>query len=231
MGIFQKTYADALVWKPEKGVNFIIVNKETHAVTKLPYAEAFAFYHICNSFEKDGFIHIDIPVFAQPNEQDFNLKTIIHDGLNLDKYDGFYRFSINQTTHEISKTKLSAHFIDLERINYDQYNGKEYQYTYGVSQLKTSNFFDRLLKIDIKNGTEQYWHEANTIPGEPVFVPNPTGVAEDDGVLLSVLLDGQTENSVLVVLDAQSMLEIARVYLPQHIPFGFHGQFYENLSA
>ena len=48
---------------------------------------------------------------------------------------------------------------------------------------------------------------------------------EDDGVLLSVVLDSRTERSFLLVLDARSLEELARAEVPHHIPFGFHGQF------
>ena len=45
------------------------------------------------------------------------------------------------------------------------------------------------------------------------------------GVLLSVVFDGRTGNSFLLVLDAASLDEVARAEVPHHIPFGFHGQF------
>ncbi|WP_199336987.1 carotenoid oxygenase family protein [Oscillatoria sp. FACHB-1407] len=51
-------------------------------------------------------------------------------------------------------------------------------------------------------------------PGEPVFVAAPNATSEDEGVVLSVVLDTQTENSFLLVLDAQSWNELARVQLP-----------------
>ena len=44
-------------------------------------------------------------------------------------------------------------------------------------------------------------------------------------MLLSVVLDGRTGNSFLLVLDASSLEEIARAEVPHQIPFGFHGQF------
>ena len=59
--------------------------------------------------------------------------------------------------------------------------------------------------------------------GEPVFVPRPGAVAEDDGVVLSVALDGIRRKSALLVLDARNMEEITRASVPHHIPFGFHG--------
>jgi carotenoid cleavage dioxygenase-like enzyme len=65
--------------------------------------------------------------------------------------------------------------------------------------------------------------------GEPIFVPAPSPTAEDDGVLLSVVLDAPTERSYLLVLDARSLSELARAYAPHVVPFGFHGQFYPEV--
>jgi carotenoid cleavage dioxygenase-like enzyme len=72
------------------------------------------------------------------------------------------------------------------------------------------------------------WHEDGSYPGEPVFVASPDATAEDEGVLLSVVLDGRKGNSFLLVLDAASLDEVARAEVPHHIPFGFHGQFARN---
>jgi beta,beta-carotene 9',10'-dioxygenase len=44
-------------------------------------------------------------------------------------------------------------------------------------------------------------------------------------VLLSVVFDGRTGTSFLLVLDAGTLAELARAEVPHHIPFGFHGQF------
>ena len=48
---------------------------------------------------------------------------------------------------------------------------------------------------------------------------------EDAGVLLSVVLNAETERSFLLVLDAATLEELARAEAPHAIPFGFHGQF------
>jgi beta,beta-carotene 9',10'-dioxygenase len=69
------------------------------------------------------------------------------------------------------------------------------------------------------------WSEAGCYPGEPVFVPAPDAKAEDEGVLLSVVLDARRETSFLLVLDAHDLGEIARARVPHAIPFGFHGQY------
>ena len=55
---------------------------------------------------------------------------------------------------------------------------------------------------------------------------------EDDGVVLSVVLDSFHSTSFLLVLDAQSFEEIARVTVPNNhiVPLGFHGRYYNNAT-
>ena len=72
------------------------------------------------------------------------------------------------------------------------------------------------------------WGEPGCYPGEPVFVPSPEATGEDDGVVLSVVLNARTGRSFLVVLDAVSFEELGRAEAPHHIPFGFHGQYFAN---
>jgi carotenoid cleavage dioxygenase-like enzyme len=77
----------------------------------------------------------------------------------------------------------------------------------------------------VTSGDVHTWRAAGSYPGEPVFVPGPAAVAEDDGVVMSVVLDADRGRSVLLVLDAGSFTELARAEVPHAIPFGFHGQF------
>jgi beta,beta-carotene 9',10'-dioxygenase len=92
----------------------------------------------------------------------------------------------------------------------------------------TTDFYNQLTKFDVTTGVVKIWHEANCYPGEPVFVAAPEASTEDAGAVLSVVFDSQIGTSFLLVLDGQSFAEIARTSLPQHVNFGFHGQFFEE---
>ena len=63
-----------------------------------------------------------------------------------------------------------------------------------------------------------------------IFVPNPDGVQEDDGVLLTIVFDGETQQSYILVLDGITFEEIDRAYLPINIPFSFHGNWFPELQ-
>ncbi|KAI6151617.1 carotenoid oxygenase [Pisolithus tinctorius] len=100
---------------------------------------------------------------------------------------------------------------------------KPSRYIYGACDRDLSTFFDGLVKYDMETQTAAYFSVHGHSPGEAIFVPNPNGTAEDDGVLLSVVLDGFTEKSYLLVLDAKTMKEVGRANMDCVVGFGFHG--------
>ena len=61
-----------------------------------------------------------------------------------------------------------------------------------------------------------------------MFVARPEAEREDDGVLLSVVLDAAAGDSLLLVLDAADLSELARARVPHHVPFSFHGAFFRS---
>ena len=60
--------------------------------------------------------------------------------------------------------------------------------------------------------------------GEPLFVPRPWSRAEDDGVVMSTVVDGKSQQSYLLVLNATTMEQIARVNAPMRVPYELHGE-------
>jgi len=62
-------------------------------------------------------------------------------------------------------------------------------------------------------------------PGEFVFVPRPGGTAEEDGWLVGLVANVETDRGELHVLDARqvSAPAVAIVQLPARVPMGFHG--------
>eukprot|EP00605_Chrysophyceae_sp_TOSAG23-4_P001710 GSChrysophyteH1.ASY1.ANO1.1879.1 assembled CDS len=72
------------------------------------------------------------------------------------------------------------------------------------------------------------YHEENVYVGEPLFVANPAGTEEDDGVVLVVSRAAEADETRLLVLDAKSMQPVATITGPFPLMFEFHGQFFEQ---
>ena len=64
-----------------------------------------------------------------------------------------------------------------------------------------------------------------------MFAGRPGRTAEDDGVVLSVVLDAPRGTSFLLVLAAATFTEVARAELPHPVLFGYHGQFYDDVPG
>ncbi|KAJ3114206.1 hypothetical protein HDU96_002421 [Phlyctochytrium bullatum] len=150
---------------------------------------------------------------------------------------------------EAEVVKISELGLELPRFHPGVHR-KPYRYTWGISNTKTNpdlvipeaelkkdTLFNALVKLDVSTfpATHLMWHEPGCFPGEPLFIPTPGGEAEDDGVLLSVVLRGRSAapSSFLIVLDAKDFREIARAEMPvpHVVPFGFHGNFYDAIAG
>jgi len=86
--------------------------------------------------------------------------------------------------------------------------------------------FDGLLKFDLDNQRVQTHHfGTGRYGGEGVFVPRPGATVEDDGWLMTFVHDEIQDTSELVIISAQAMTDepLARIRMPQCIPYGFHG--------
>ncbi|KAJ5899480.1 Carotenoid oxygenase [Penicillium taxi] len=101
---------------------------------------------------------------------------------------------------------------------------RQYRYLYSTTWRGESTLTDGIMKFDCDKLESSLWACHGHSPGEPIFVANPDGVSEDDGVLLSVVLDGVEGTSYLLCLDAQTMAEVGRANVNGAVGFGFHGQ-------
>jgi torulene dioxygenase len=116
----------------------------------------------------------------------------------------------------------AAQTPELPTLN-PHYLTRPHRYVYGANFTGKSTFMDTLIKYDVEAREAKQWYSHGQNPGEPIFVPRPGGSDEDDGVLLSVVLDGLAGKSYLLVLDAKSLQEVARAHVNGAIGFGFHG--------
>jgi torulene dioxygenase len=114
--------------------------------------------------------------------------------------------------------------MELPTIN-PAYFTRRHRYTYGCADRLKSSFMDGIAKFDNVTRTSIFWEEAGHTPGEPIFVADPEGQAEDDGVILTVVLDGYVERSYLLVLDARTLKEVGRAEMSGPMSFAFHGAY------
>ena len=85
--------------------------------------------------------------------------------------------------------------------------------------------FLKLVKLNVETKEFVTWEESGGFTSEPVFVKAPDGKAEDDGVVLSCVINPTDQTTSLLVLDAKEFKELGRAVVEGVVPVDFHGLF------
>jgi beta,beta-carotene 9',10'-dioxygenase len=228
-GLRGRPFIENYEWQPGRGTRFHVVDLRDGSLRGTYQASpAFSFHHV-NAFERDGRLVMDAAVYSDASLID----ELYLDRLRTDTGERagtrLHRYTIDLAGGSVDEQPIAPGF-ELPRINYRRHNGRPYRFAWGLGE-RGDGFLDTIQKADVEAGEVATWAEDGCFPGEPVFVPAPDASAEDDGVILSVVLDGGRGTSFLVVLDAGDMTELGRARVPHHIPFGFHGQYFGGVGS
>jgi beta,beta-carotene 9',10'-dioxygenase len=235
-GLFSQPFITNYRWQPERGTIFTVIDKTSGAVTARAKAPpCFAFHHV-NAFEENGVVHVDFLAYSDAGVIDRLRLDRLRAGNPSNAVSALTRFSIpldtagSETLVTVEGKELCGTPFELPRIDYQRRAGRRHRHVWGVGQSDAASFLDTIVKVDLADATPivRRWHEDWCYAGEPVFVAHPDGDAEDDGILLSVVLDARAGASFLLVLDAATLAERARAMVPHHIPFGFHGNHFAD---
>ncbi|XP_062516595.1 carotenoid isomerooxygenase-like [Corticium candelabrum] len=203
-------------------------------------SEPFFYYHTINAYENDTDDTIIVDLIGYPNMTslvDMYLENIIDKPellRNSACANRMMRFVLpmRKTSSAIIPRILSEVWgTELPTIRDTTHATRAYTYVYAVAYTDphASDFLDSIVKVDVLNGKYKRWHEPGCYPGEPIFVASPNSASEDDGIVLSLVLDVNAKTSFLLTLNAKSMEVMAKAYLPHATPFGFHGRYYRDL--
>jgi carotenoid cleavage dioxygenase len=137
------------------------------------------------------------------------------------------RWTIDLGAGKVLEQRLDDRPQELPRVD-ERVVGRKHRYGYapGFGIEDHGVQFGGLLKHDLAQGTtEARVFGSGESAGEAVFVPESPQAGEDEGWLLSLVYDAGRDASDLVILDATDFTgaEVARVHLPQRVPYGFHG--------
>lgn len=225
--LWLKPYIENFRWEPGRGTRFHIFDRASGAHIQTVSTPAFFAFHHVNAFESGADLVVDLVGYDDASIiEAFYLHRLEEPDVRIPR-GTLRRYRIPLAGGPVSAETLSETAIELPSLDYSRMNtSPEHRYVYGVGLRAERGFYDQLVKVDVSTRTTSTWHAPGCYPGEGVFVGRPGRVAEDDGVVLSVVLDAQRGTSFLLVLDASSFIEVARAELPHPVLFGYHGQFF-----
>jgi carotenoid cleavage dioxygenase-like enzyme len=219
-----KPFIDNYRWEPDRGTRFLVIDRNDGRLRGLYEGDPFFCFHHANAFDRDGELVVDVVAFEDPSIIEMLEVEPLREGSEPPPTARLRRCRIDLDRGGVRYESLADASLELPRINYRAVNGRPYRYVYAAGTA--SDWISQVVKVDVTSGDVRVWEQPGCYPGEPVFVSAPDAREEDDGLVLSVVLDTASKRSFLLVLDAGSFEEVARAEAPHHIPFGFHGQFF-----
>jgi carotenoid cleavage dioxygenase len=206
-------------WKPEYGDRVGLLPREGEASdivwVDVPLGYVF---HPMNAYDTaDGKVVIDVCFYDKMMEKDIL-------GPFGDTLPRLVRWEIDPVRRTTRATDIDTRVNEFPRHR-GSLTGKPYRYGY-CAQVETGSMYWPTVKHDLVTGMcDVFDHGPGRAAGEPVFVARPGGTEEDDGWLVTFVHDGNDHSAEFVVMDARDFARgyVARVKLPQRVPFGFHG--------
>jgi beta-carotene 15,15'-monooxygenase len=240
----QPAFIEQFEWEPDRGTRIVVVDRTTGAVVAEPVTDAvFGFHHV-NAFERDGGAEIVFDLETVPDAT--TIDSLYLENVRAGEM-GAIVGQVDRFTVELGDPHGSGRYdtadaaVTRERL----FDGgtalptssparwcRPHRYVYAMGMdTPVTEWARRVVKIDAATGAARTFDDGGDYFGEPLFVPNPDGDAEDDGVVLTVALDDDADRSRLLVLDGETFAERARATLPHATPFDFHGRYFPELRA
>jgi carotenoid cleavage dioxygenase-like enzyme len=231
--LWLRPYIENFRWKPQRGCRIHVFDRTSGAHVRSATADPFFAFHHVNAYDDvDGSVVLDLVAYDDASViESFYLNRLSEPDVEIPRGTlRRLRVPLSGPDARLSAEEISPTGLELPSIDYARRNtSSQLRYVYGVGVRGERGFYDQLVKIDVETRSSATWHEPGCYPGEGVFVGRPGRSAEDDGVILSVVLDAERGTSFLLVLDAASFTEIARAELPHPVLLGYHGQFYDDV--
>ncbi|KAK1438274.1 hypothetical protein QVD17_04080 [Tagetes erecta] len=159
---------------------------------------------------------------------------------------------LNMETLEVKETDLTGHdhSMDFPMINAD-FTGVKHKYGYTqiidshASSTSAKTKYGGLAKLYFEEEAEPrsdgeqmikmeyHWLPENNFCSGSAFVARPEAVDEDDGWIVTFAHDEDNDISYVLVIDAMKFEgeAVAKINLPQRVPYGHHGAFFSSTKA
>jgi len=135
-----------------------------------------------------------------------------------------HRWIFNLKTGATREEKIDDRVLEFGTINH-AYKTTKHRFTYSCIPTKGLFTFDGFTKQDLTTGSFQsYTFEENIYGSEICFAPKVNAIDEDDGYLVSITTDLNTNTSEGVLFDAKNINSgpVCTMPLPHMVCAGTH---------
>ena len=224
----QKSYSDALKWKPELGTEILIFDRDDLSLVSRGKTDPWFQWHFANGYvNQDGNIVTEFIRYEDFATNQY-LKEVAS-GYTETKAPGtLWSLTIEpQTAKVISNQQILDAWSEFPLVSSVKV-GQDWRYTYltvhpqGVTHGQ--ELFQAIARYDRQTGKMAIADMGeNCYPSEPILVPDQDN--PEQGWLLTVVYDGNLDQSEVRIYESEKLAEapVCRLALPAVIPPSFHG--------
>ena len=228
VALAQKSYSDALEWKPELGTEILIFDRDSLSLVSQGKTDPWFQWHFANGYvNSEGKI---VTEFTRYEDFDTNqyLKEVASGYTETPAPGTLWSLTIEPQTAKVIDNRQICDLAGEFPLVSPAKVGQNWRYTYcnvytdnskiGKELLNAIACFDRQTeKMAIADLGD------NIYPAEPIIVPSKDN--SERGWLLTVVYDGNTDNSEVRIYHSDKLSEppVCRLALPAVIPHSFHG--------
>lgn len=217
-------FASMFRWAPELGTEVIVVPIDAPEQVQRFHVDPFHVFHFANAYEEDEEIVVDYVRY-----DDASILHGLRDGIGLSWTDNrnlsggrLHRARIHPDRERFESAPRWDEACEFPRIAEGQEGAK-----HGAIWLQSDRMLEgvartALVRIAEDGQVTRYEAGPGELCGEPVHVQQPDAQA-GAGAILSLVFDSFRESTHLLIIDAKSMKERARILMPQALPLSFHG--------
>jgi carotenoid cleavage dioxygenase len=177
-------------------------------------------FHPLNAYDEGDAVVLDVARYEKLWIKGFNHPARLH------------RFRLDLKTGRARGEDLDDRAIEFPRVADDR-AGLKNRFGYAVTTHEDdAHGFavgTRIVKYDLESGAADVAElGAGRNPSEAVFAR--AGAGEDEGYVMAIIYDSARGGSEFAVFDAKALKKgpIARIDLPQRVPFGFHAAWFAD---
>ncbi len=211
------------MWEPDAGARLGVLPRTggTNADIRWFEIDPCYVFHPVNAYEDGDRIIIHV------SRQESAFGTSSDDYANVGR---LARWMIDLVAGTVTEERVDDRPGDFGRVD-DRRVGLDARYGYLMAMAGEGNaeepvYGSKLLKYDLASGECVEHDLGDGVRGaEPVFAPASDDAGEDEGWVISLAHDTTSDQSRLIILDAQnfSAPPVAIVHLPRRVPYGAHG--------
>ena len=224
----QKSFSDAMEWKPELGTEILIFDRDDLSLVSSGKTDAWYQWHFANGYvNEDGNI---VTEFTRYENFDTNqyLKEVAFGYTRTHAPGTLWSLTIEPHTAKVTENRQISNAAGEFPLVSPAKVGQDWRYTYLNVQSNNSRvgeeLFNAIARYDRQTGEIAIANMGDNIyPAEPILVPGKDD--PEQGWLLSVVYDGNSDSGQVRIYNSDRLTEppLCRLALPSVIPHSFHG--------